>query len=494
MNISDSSPIAIHRALQWWFSAPNAVDTPVFLTGGAVRDHLLKRDPADLDLTSRNADALARRLADFHKARLTRLEKDLRPEATWRVTGRMADGTRMEIDISSLVGGELLSDLHRRDFTLNAMAIEVSPEGRLGRVHDPLGGQADLAAGILRQTGPTAFVTDPLRIMRAFRFAATHGLAIEADTEKALQTHRHQLTDVATERITHELLEILKTPHSRRQVRGMDQGGILEVLFPEIGPMKDCLQNDWHHLDVWQHSLAVMANCEWILNDLPRWFGAEADPVQQTLTSGRRWPLLKLAALLHDVGKPSTRGLHPDTGRITFYGHDADGAAQMEIIASRLRFSITDTDVVRSLIAEHQHVLQLAGPEVTFSTRIRWLRRMADLCVPAIILGLADTQATLGPASSAAQREHFQQWSADMIRTWFAEIRPRMARKSLITGHDVMARGLPAGPAIGQILNTVRQAQDEGAITRREEALEMADELIASFLAGNFHDKSGEFC
>lgn len=484
MNTSDSSPIDIHRALQWWFSAPNAPGTPVFLTGGAVRDHLLKRDPADLDLTSRNADALARHLAGFHKARLTRLEKDLRPVVTWRVTGRTADGARMEVDISPLAGGELRSDLHHRDFTLNAMAIEVSAEGRLGKIHDPLGGQADLAAGILRQTGPAAFVADPLRILRAFRFAATHGLVMEEGTQRAIQNHRRRLAEVAAERIMQELLEILKTPHSRRQVRGMDQGGILEVLFPEIEPMKDCRQNDYHHLDVWQHSLAVMANCELILNDLPGCFGAEAEQVYQTLTPGHRWPLLKLTALLHDVGKPATRSLHPETGRITFYGHDDEGAAQMEVIATRLRFSTTDKDFVRTLIAEHLHVLQLAGPEVKSATRIRWLRRMADLCVPAIILGLADTQATRGPASSVAQREHFRQWSANMIRTWFEETRPRMARKPLITGHDVMARGLPSGPALGHILNTVRQAQDEGVITRREEALKMAEELIAASLAG----------
>ncbi len=128
------------------------------------------------------------------------------------------------------------------------------------------------------------------------------------------------------ENIEAEWLEILKSDRTGELIRRMDESGILDEWFPEILPMKGCVQNSFHHRDVWNHSMLVLENCETILEDLAAFFGDVAGTVDEILSEENRTPLLKMAALYHDIGKPSTRAIDESSGRITFYGHDGEGA------------------------------------------------------------------------------------------------------------------------------------------------------------------------
>jgi len=286
--------------------------------------------------------------------------------------------------------------------------------------------------------------------------------------------------------------------------------------------MKGCTQNAFHHKDVWEHSLLTMENCESSLNDISRAFtnsvdivchpefisGTQTLPGQEipkhvrddrngkhdkendreavfpddvTMNLGRdnRLPFTKLAALLHDIGKPACREVKPDTGRITFYGHDEKGTGLMDVIAERLRMSNRDRDFLKLLIAEHLHVLSLAKHGVKPATMMKWFRKMKDDAVPSVIVAMADVKSTLGPDSSTEEREYFHRWSTETIKDYYEVIKNRLERRDLITGRDLIALGMEPGPEMGRILEQIRSAQDTGEVNNSDEALAMARELLS---------------
>ena len=296
--------------------------------------------------------------------------------------------------------------------------------------------------------------------------------------------------------------------------------------------MKGCTQNAFHHKDVWEHSLLTMENCESSLNDISRAFTNSVDivchpefsyevpmsgdsqskmkiplnppfskgetrypPLEKggrggfersfssdvTMNLGRdnRLPFTKLAALLHDIGKPACREVKPDTGRITFYGHDEKGTGLMDVIAERLRMSNRDRDFLKLLIAEHLHVLSLAKHGVKPATMMKWFRKMKDDAVPSVIVAMADVKSTLGPDSSTEEREYFHRWSTETIKDYYEVIKNRLERRDLITGRDLIALGMEPGPEMGRILEQIRSAQDTGEVNNSDEALAMARELLS---------------
>ncbi len=464
----------IQKILREWLAPLEGNWPSLYLVGGAVRDRLLARPARDLDLVCRNAKEFARRVAKTRDATVVPFEKRAN-EPCYRIVDRQKSDTF--VDLSPIKGESIVEDLSSRDFTINAMAYEVRPEGELSRLIDPLEGLLDLEQRIIRITGPGAFSSDPLRILRAPRFAASLDSTIEQATMGTMKEEAFKLEKVAGERIWAELLEILRSPGSSRLVRLMDRLEIMTVLFPEVKAMKGCAQNFFHHLDVWDHSLAVLENCEGLAGRLEDYFGPAAANVKDNIMAHNRLPLMKMAALFHDVAKPATRDVDKDSDRITFYGHQREGQQMAGEIAGRLRMSKRDQGFFATLIGEHMHVLNLSSPEVRPATRLKWFRKLKDDCVPLIILGIADMEATLGPASAQKRRENHIQWSKESVKAYYGEIKQKLERRDLIAGKDLLGLGIPPGPEMGRILRKVREAQDIGEINDREEALALAGEL-----------------
>jgi poly(A) polymerase len=481
MEVVLTTEAILSGVLRHWLAGYEGLLPEVYIVGGVVRDLLLSRTPKDVDLVCKNAESLARQLAGARDAVVVPLEKKA-DEPCYRVVDRT--NPEMSIDITELRGRNILEDLGRRDFTINAMAIKVKKGGALGDAIDPYQGAQDLERGIVRATGPDSFISDPLRILRAIRFAAKFDFEIDARTLAEMERTAGSIREVSAERIVSELLQILTTPRCAHSFRQMDRLGVLEVIFPEIGPMKGCTQNSFHHKDVWQHSLAVLENCETILNHLPEFLGDSSDAVLEDLEHHDRLALLKLAALLHDVGKPGVRQIDAQTGRITFYGHDQEGAGTVDRAARRLKVSNRARTFLCLLVAEHLHVLKLSEPEVKKSTRMRWFRKLKDKmllddAVPIIILGMADIKGTLGVDSSEEDRTGHLEWSKRVIGEYFSAIKPELERKDLITGSDLLGLGMKPGPQMGVILKRIREARDEGEIHDREGALRKAKALLA---------------
>jgi len=458
----------IRENIRKWLAPLDKDIPPLYLVGGIVRDYLLSRPGKDIDLMCQNAEKFARKLAKTRDAAVVPFEKK-KDEPCYRVADRQ--GQDIFLDIAEMRGETVFADMDRRDFTINAMAIQIEPGGEFGKLIDPLNGRGDLTDKIIRVAGQSSIISDPLRILRGFRFAAELGFTIEDNTFSIMQKQAHALADVAFERITVELLKIFNTDKPSVFVRQMDNIGILSIIFPEIMPMKTCTQNSFHHLDVWNHSLAVLENCEYILNHLEDFFGIHSQKIRDNLMMNQRSALLKLSAMLHDVGKPAARGINEDTGRITFYGHDKKGKEIIADIACRLRISVQAQKFIQTLIEEHLHILNLSQPGIKSVTKMKLFRKLKDDMIPLLILGMSDIKGTLGPDSSEAGRTRHIEWSENMVSNYYGDIKKRIERPNLITGKDLIDMGIKPGPEMGQILRKIREAQDEGIIKDRDEAI-----------------------
>jgi tRNA nucleotidyltransferase/poly(A) polymerase len=502
MSHTPSSP-APHPSLQRLLSNLHHVSLPldgIFLVGGGVRDLILGRQVKDVDLACRDAETIALGLARALGACFVPLGRDHDPPS-FRVVPRDADQTGSQsgsvfLDVTEIHGQNILEDLARRDFTVNAMALplDLLPDALSSTMSDvsestawqrqlldPHSGRLDALRGLIRRTGPRSLAEDPLRILRGFRMRAQLGWTIEPATMDDMARHAQALARISGERIRSELRLILECPGGGRLLVEMDRAGVLAVLFPEVGDMRGCVQNHFHHLDVFEHSLAAVGQCEVLLAGLNAVFGEIEEPILAAL-EGWRVPWLKLAVLLHDIGKPGTkarRSTKESTERVTFYGHDALGATMAESIASRLRLSSTESKYVVGLIRHHLHVGVLLRPEAKLKARLRWMRRLGPDLIPAILLCLADVRATLGPASSLQEHQAQEARGVALIREYLEQTRTTFSVAPLINGHDLLAQGLSPGPLLGRTLRHLQEAQDAGEITTRDEALALADHMLS---------------
>ena len=297
---------------------------PAWLVGGALRDRALGRPTADLDIVidgdCREAAGMLARAAG--KATSFALSEEF---GAWRVVAR--DGS-WQIDVESLRGGSLEADLALRDFTVNAVAEPL--EG--GVPIDPLNGLGDLAAGRLRMAGPRAFVDDPLRVLRMVRIAVELELEPEPETKLCAREQVPGLLTVSPERVFIELRRTLDAPSALRGLGLLDEVGATATVLPELEATRDVQQSHFHHLDVHGHTLAVLERTIALQADPASLLGDRqgeavaallAEPLADGLTRGgaMRW-----GALLHDAAKPLTRAVRAGDGRVTFIGHDAQGA------------------------------------------------------------------------------------------------------------------------------------------------------------------------
>lgn len=441
------------------------------LVGGAVRDAWLRRirpeRPVDLDVTvASGALAVARRLADRLGGAFVTLDAE-RGAARVVTLGR-------HIDLTDLRAPTLGADLRLRDYTVNALAVDLHRLIRRGRapIVDPTGGLGDLRARRLRPPGVRAIAEDPLRALRGVRLEATHGLRLTSAAARLVRASAPALAAVSAERVRDEMLAILGLPEAARALRRVDRLGLLAAVLPEVEPMRLTPQPLPHRFDVLEHSLRAVAACDRLLArlDALRPFGEELrSHLAEPLGGGiNRRQTLRLAALLHDVAKPETRRVV--RGRVRFFEHDVIGAARVRAIGLRLRLPGGVTEVVARLVRQHLRPMHLAAAgEPTDRARYRFYRELGLEARDLLLLAVADAAAVRGESPLSA-------WArADLVRRllggWVAQQRAAAA-PPLLRGEDVMDRfGLAPGPEVGRLLQRAREAQDLGIVSTPEEAL-----------------------
>ncbi|MFB3826167.1 MAG: CCA tRNA nucleotidyltransferase [Bryobacteraceae bacterium] len=406
-----------------------------WLVGGCVRDLLLGRDAQDFDVaTGARPDEIlelfpkADRVGAHFGVVLVRQDGAQVEVATFRsdfayTDGRRPDSVRFEADPAQ--------DARRRDFTVNALFMDPFS----GAVLDFAGGREDLARGIIRAIGdPEArFREDHLRLLRAVRFAARLGFEIEPGTLQAIRQARAEIHTVAAERVRDELNRILTEGGARRGFELLDETGLLTEILPEVAAMKGVAQPPEFHPegDVWTHTLMLLKGLE-----------------QPAVT-------LAWGALLHDVGKPPAFRV---AGRIRFDGHVEAGVAIARRILTRLRFSKDEYEQIVALVANHMRFKDAAAMRASTLKRFLRLPRFDEH----LELHRLDCRASNGCLETY-----------DFVRRKLAEFPAEQIKPApLVTGRDLIAAGYAPGPLFAGILASVEDAQLEGAVGNREEALE----------------------
>jgi putative nucleotidyltransferase with HDIG domain len=463
-----------------------------YLVGGCVRDWLLGHPSHDVDFAvAGDAVKLARRVADRMGGAFVLLDEE---RGTGRVVTGGEDGQRLFIDFARLQGDDILTDLSRRDFTVNAMAVEADAGTR---IIDPYGGQRDLQLGLVRAVSEMAFRDDPLRTLRAVRLAAEMDARIEQGTEELLRRAVLLITDVSAERVRDELGKILALPVAAQNLRYLDELGLLVVIIPELEPLKGVEQSEPHYLDVFEHSLETVRRLEDIVEALEGEGAADGElsliplllsPFSHQLSAHLAQPvsgdrlrltLLKLAALLHDLGKPATKSFD-DEGGVHFYGHGGEGAEMVGAILRRLRFGGNEVNLARTIVANHIRPHLLAEQEVLTRRAVyRFFRDTGDAGVDTLLLCLADHLATWWSNLRMARWQRQVEFVASMLADYYERYQKVISPPKLINGHDLMEEfGLEEGPRIGELLEAVREAQVEGEVRTKEEALALVKGLL----------------
>jgi poly(A) polymerase len=408
------------------------------LVGGCVRDLLLGREPADYDVTT---DATPEQvMALFPESMAVGAQfgviliplDGLKVEvATFRSDVGYTDGRHPDSVVYAKAAQE---DVQRRDFTINGLLMRHDS----GDVLDYVGGQADLQAKIIHAIGEPdrRFKEDKLRMMRAVRFAARFGFAIEAETFRAIRRHVAELHQVSPERLREELTKMLTEGAARQAFELLDETWLLQQALPEIGAMKGVEQPPQFHPegDVWIHTLMM-------LEGLPK----DASP---TLAWG---------VLLHDVGKPPTFQSAAETGdRIRFNNHVEVGVRMAEAICERFRFSNEDTGQILALV--HHHMKFGAVEEMRAATLKKFVRQPRF-----------EEHLTLHRLDCLSSHRNLK--SYEFVKRFIEMTPPEQVRpERLLTGDDLQAMGFRPSPLFSQILEALEDAQLEGEIRTREEA------------------------
>jgi tRNA nucleotidyltransferase/poly(A) polymerase len=495
MNAGARLPAAALALLR---AAARELPGPAWLVGGALRDAWLGRPLLDLDIAVRGARAGAGRLARSLGASFVVLDAE---NGVFRVVPK--DRGSPYIDVCELQGQDIAADLGRRDFTVNALALELSPglpaSAPAAAVLDPRAGLADLRRRLLRCEDEAILEADPLRVLRAFRLGAQLGFTIEARTAQRLRRLRSRVRRSAPERVSAELTLLLAEPGCPAWLARMDHAGLLTEVFEDLEAARKCALCYYGRGGVLRHALEVCSRLDRLLADPRQALGEAAGPLLESfgerLAPGRPWRAwLMLAALLHDVSKPETAKRMG--GRLRFFGHDLVGAKRARAILKALRFPNEAAELAAAAAEHHLRPGNLAaGGRVTDKAVYRFFRDLGEMAVPVLLVCWADHASYLPhrrlerllplaaadpdsfDASSVRPAEarktlHHLQVVAALLRRRF-DTQRRAVPERILDGHAVMkALGLPPGPEVGKALERLREAQAEGKVRSKKEALD----------------------
>jgi poly(A) polymerase len=478
-----------------------------YIVGGILRDYFLKRPCDDLDIilpciTKPKLKAVSRILNATY---FMLDEKNL----TYRFITKK---DKVQIDISIFLGRNLKQDLLRRDFTINALAYPLSgidrekikirkskPDGRPSislvsldrkKIIDESSSLAHIANKKIQITSEKSFASDPLRMIRAFRFAAQFAFDIDKKTLSVIEKNAKKINSVSGERLQEEILKLLSSCNCVKWLKVMDKSGLLTALVSQFESARKCAEIYYGKGGVLKHTFDVVDRVEFLFSNLKKIFPKF---YRHLAVWKESLSLLKLAALLHDIAKPKTAKIIG--GRLRFFYHEYRGAEMSAEILNNWRFSKNNVRFVSSIIKEHLRIGNLASnPLITDRAIYRFFRDTDPFSIPLLLLCWADYASYISKpeilkilassrekpfaiASGGLERagvkktlRHLQVINL-MFKTYFYH-KPKVAPAKLIDGNDVMKiLKIKPSPKVGEVLEKVRIAQVEGKIKTRQSAL-----------------------
>lgn len=476
-------------------------NTEVYLVGGAVRDLLTNRLSPDFDFAvPSNGISLARTVANALKADFMVLDSE-------RDTGRVViiEGeTYTYLDFAAFRGATLEDDLRDRDFTINAMALNL----RDITIIDPLNGATDIRAKVIRACSSDSLTNDPVRILRAVRQAAAFGFTIDKSTRELMKQAADKINNVSIERVRDEVFKILGGPKASASIRALEMLGVLQHLMPELLKMKGVTQSNPHIHEVWTHTLAVVDQLDNLLTSSLR---LDFDPektsdmfmglvslkigryreqiakhfANQLNPSRSHRSLLFFAALYHDVCKPDTKTID-ESGRIRFFDHDIKGA---EVVADRARaFNLSNDEVERlhTIVRHHMRFhffadrLEREGQPPSRKAVYRFFRDSGAASVDLILLALADLRGTKGNELTQVTWTAYLDIARILLENYWERPEEVINPPRLVDGNELMKElNLQPGKIVGVLLESIRENQAAGKIVDKEQALAFAREELA---------------
>ncbi|HTY12286.1 MAG TPA: CCA tRNA nucleotidyltransferase [Bacteroidota bacterium] len=458
------------RELQSIGKLADGLGVEVYVVGGYVRDKLLGKEVQDVDvLVVGDGIEFAKRTAEeFGKQSVATYENfgtAMLKTGALKIefVGARKESYSRDTRNPSVEPGSLQDDLARRDFTVNALAASLN-SATLGEVTDPFDGQADLEARILRTPlDPSrTFTDDPLRIMRAVRFASQLGFSLEKETLEAIASMKDRLNIIAQERITDEFMKILSSPKPSVGLRLMFDTGVMNIVFPEVAELSGVDQrDDHHHKDVFLHTCVVVDNIAAMTDNL----------------------YLRFTALVHDIAKPRTKQFREGIGW-TFYGHEEVGARMVKHIFRKLKLPFDKISYVEKLVRLHLRPMALVDEDVTDSAVRRLLFDAGELIDDLMVLCRAD----ITSKNPKLVREYTANY--DLVYGKMKEVEEKDRLRAFqppVRGDEIMrVCGLEPGELVGILKSKIENAILDGVIPNEHDAalhhlLSIKDEVIREY-------------
>jgi len=450
----------------------------LYIVGGFIRDIILGRSRKNPDIdfaVARNAIRFAAGLAKQLKSGFVVLDKK---NGCARLV-KKKEGTVYTLDFTDFRGRDLLDDLAKRDFSINSLAVELGPflKNSNSGLIDPYEGLKDIKSRIIRMVGLRAFDDDPLRILRTFSLSCMLDFKIAPKTLALARRKKNKLRRVSFERIRDELFKILSSPNGYNFLAQLDSYGVLEIIIPEIKPMKRLKQGPYHHLDVWKHTLETMRHLERIFRSFNRNKDIR-DYLGQEFPSGHgRRELIRMGAFMHDIGKP--KALRIEKGKLKFYGHEHIGARMLSEVTRRLKLSNNESYILKRMVTLHLRPGYLAdNAALTQRARFRFFRDAGEEAISVLLISLADQRATKGFLTTEESRRRHERLIRRLIKEYFQNKKEKKIPR-LINGHDLIKKfKLAPSPLIGKILAEIEELQAIGKIKTKQQAFSSAKKLI----------------
>jgi poly(A) polymerase len=461
----------LHRLLA--FAQQSGVE--LYAVGGALRDICLGRPAQDMDL------AMMGDVMGFAKGVANHLGAAYVPMDAERGEARVVYRKRDILDFAQFKGDTIIADLRHRDFTINAMACpldrlltQAAPD-----IIDPHGGCQDLGARRIRMVSHVSFSEDPLRLLRAFRFAANLDFTLDPVTLAAMETVTSRLSDVAAERMHSELLKLFAALSSSPHIVTMARLGLLDVLFPELAATRGIRCRPGDQLDIFEHSIRTYQAVEDLINDPGSHLANIAQAVSQYFQAAERRALVKWAALLHAI-REAVVCQEVSQEPVTASSDAELSAQQWELTGSRLKLSRKQIDYVNTLIAHHGRMIDLAilaaQGRVTLRFMHGWCKELGDSILGVFVLAIGHALATGQEDTSGPNAMALDQLAAWVWDVYRSRILPVISAPRLVTGRDLQQIfHLAPGPRFKSLLDDLEVAQVEGQIRTRAEALQWVE-------------------
>jgi len=454
--------------------------TDVYIVGGYIRDILLKKKSLDIDLVvSEKAESFAKKLAKKINGKCFILHSDLQ---VYRVA--VINNPDLEyIDISLMQGKNIEDDLSRRDFTINALAVKIENFDNIKKnITDCFDGIKDLKKKEIKAVSKKVFNDDPLRMLRAFRFASEYNFKISKETLSLIKKSSSKIITVAGERIKNELFRILNNKNSSQYIAAIDECGLLEKMFPVITKMKKSAKNFYYHpKGLFQHCFQTYEALEKIFIKLDKYFPQSKDILEQHLNEPfsenvNKKNLLKFIAVFHDCAKPECAKRMDN--KMRFLGHEELGAKKTAQIMKELKMSNKEIEFAKAIISEHMRPSNLAKSEViTNRAQMRLFRDVKENTPYLLILAMSDWHSykTLKKKIYSPKVLKQQEKSVAKLILGYYDFINNKPKDKIIDGNVLMKElKLKPGKIIGELLQYINNAYEEGRIKDKTQALKYA--------------------